>query len=246
MAIPKKPSKWIIKYCEAQLGRPYWRGCYGQHASPALLEYERKRFPDSYKAKDFADQAKAGQKVHDCSGLPKGAMLCTTVNGDPDKSLLSPVDKNPPMLWDAATVRSSDMSKFPNIPAYLVYNSNRSHVGVYVGDGVVVEARGHLYGVVHSKITDSRWKHWSDYCHADYSDQQEDDEVKYDELQVCRRGSTGDAVKTIQANVRATVDGVFGSNTEVAVKKFQKDHGLTADGIVGKNTWKAIIERWHK
>lgn len=242
----KKKSKWIVKYCLAQLGRPYWRGTFGQLASPALLAYERKRFPDSYKASDFEEQARRGQKVHDCCGLPKGAMVCDTINGAPDTSLLKAVDKNPKMLWDAATKKSDDMTKFPKIPAYLVYNSNFSHVGVYVGDDEVVEARGHAYGVVKSKITDTRWKHWSDYCHADYSDQKEDDEVKYDELEVCRKGSKGDAVRAIQSNVKVFVDGVYGTDTEKAVKEFQKKKGLTADGVVGKNTWKALIEGWHK
>lgn len=251
MAVKKKKSKWIVRYCLAQLGRPYWRGTYGQLASPALLEYERKRFPDSYKAADFEQQAREGKKVHDCCGLLKGAMLCETVNGAPTGEL-KPVDYNPTMLYDAASVKSDDMKKFPMIAGYLVYNSNKSHVGVYTGDGEVTEARGHAYGVVKSKITDSRWKFWSDYCFADYSDIEpapapvKEDEVKYDELQVCRKGSTGDAVKTIQANVKVTVDGVFGNNTDIAVKKFQKDHGLTQDGIVGAKTWKAIIERWHK
>lgn len=251
MAEIKRKSEWIVKYCLAQLGRPYWRGTWGQHASDALLTRMRKKFPESYTASDFAKQAKQGQKVHDCCGLLKGAVMCKTVNGDPEGEL-KPVDKNPTMLYDAASVKSDDMSKFPMKKAYLVYNSNKSHVGVYTGDGEVTEARGHAYGVVKSKITDARWKYWSDYCHADYSDQEptpapvKEDEVKYDELQICRKGSTGDAVKTIQANVKVTVDGVFGTNTEIAVKKFQKDHGLTQDGIVGQRTWKAIIERWHK
>ena len=245
MAIPKKKSKWIVKYCKAQLGRPYWRGTYGQPASPALLAYERKRFPESYTASDFEEQARKGEKVHDCCGLLKGAMLCTTVNGAPEGEL-RPVDKNPSMLYNAATVMSDDMKKFPKIAGYLVYNSNKSHVGVYVGDDTVVEARGHKYGVVKSSITDARWKFWSDYCHADYSDQKEDDEVKYDELEVCRKGSKGDAVRAIQSNVKVFVDGVYGTDTEKAVRDFQKKKGLTADGVVGKNTWKALIEGWHK
>lgn len=257
MAEIKRKSKWIVKYCLAQLGRPYWRGTWGQHATPALLTRMRKKFPDSYKAADFEAQAKAGQKVHDCCGLLKGAVMCKTVNGDPEGEL-KPVDKNPQMLYDAASVKSSDMSKFPMKEAYLVYNSNKSHVGVYTGNGEVTEARGHAYGVVKSKITDSRWKFWSDYCHADYSDQEptpapvKEDEVKYSELEVCRKGSKGDAVRTIQANVHVYVDGVYGDDTTAKVKEFQKSHKdadgkpLVVDGVVGAKTWWAIIERWHK
>lgn len=244
--VKKKPSKYIIAYCVAQLGRPYWRGGFGQHASFALLDFERRRFPASYTAPDFEQQARAGEKVHDCSGLPKGAMLCATVNSDPNQNLLKDYDKDPQMLWDAATVRGDDMRKFPRIPCYLVYNSGKTHVGVYIGGEDVVEARGHAYGVVKSKITDSRWKFWSDYYCCDYSDQKEDDEVKYNQLKVCRKGSTGVEVKTIQANVGVFVDGVFGKDTDLAVKTFQKKHGLAVDGIVGEKTWRAIIEGWYR
>ena len=58
-----------------------------------------------------------------------------------------------------------------------------------------------------------------------------------------RRGSTGDAVKTLQGALNSilpsalVVDGDFGSGTETAVKKFQTAANLTADGIVGPNTW---------
>lgn len=252
MAAKKKKSSWILKYCKAQLGRPYWRGTFGQHATPALLEFERRRFPESYKAADFEAQAKAGQKVHDCCGLLKGAMLCDTINGAPDSSQLKYYDLNPKMLYDAASTKSDCMQNFPDIPAYLVYNSNKSHVGVYVGGGEVVEARGHVYGVVKSSINDARWKFWSNYCFADYSDikPKKADEVKYTELEVCRKGSKGDAVRTIQANVHVFVDGVFGSDTEKAVKDFQKKHkdndgkALVCDGVVGAKTWEAIINKW--
>ena len=192
MSAKKKSSDYLCKYAEAQLGRPYWRGTFGQHASPALLAYERRRFPDSYKAKDFETQAKDGQKVHDCCGLVKAANVCDTVT----------------------------------------------------------EARGHLYGVVHSKITDKRWKFWSDDINIEYP--KEEDEVKYTDLEVCRKGSKGDAVRTIQANVHVFVDGVFGADTEKAVKEFQKKnkdndgHALTVDGVVGPKTWQAIIRGWEK
>ena len=52
-----------------------------------------------------------------------------------------------------------------------------------------------------------------------------------------RKGSKGDAVKTLQNKLNLLADGIFGNLTEEAVKEFQKANGLTADGIVGEKTW---------
>ena len=63
---------------------------------------------------------------------------------------------------------------------------------------------------------------------------------------VLRRGSTGDAVVTVQKKLKqwgyytGAVDGIFGSRTEAAVRYFQRKNGLTADGIVGKKTAAAL------
>ena len=62
---------------------------------------------------------------------------------------------------------------------------------------------------------------------------------------VLRRGSFGDAVRELQALLRAkgfdlSIDSDFGPATELAVMMFQKDNGLDVDGIVGRNTWIAL------
>lgn len=39
-----------------------------------------------------------------------------------------------------------------------------------------------------------------------------------------------------------TIDGDFGTATQLAVKAFQKNHGLQVDGVVGPATWEALYE----
>lgn len=68
-----------------------------------------------------------------------------------------------------------------------------------------------------------------------------------------RRGYTGPAVQTIQAELNRIsqsfpaipkvnpVDGIFGAQTEASVKAFQSVFGLTVDGIVGPATWYALV-----
>ena len=57
-----------------------------------------------------------------------------------------------------------------------------------------------------------------------------------------QKGSKGDAVKLVQAMVKANpVDGGFGPGTEAQVKVWQKANGLTADGVIGPVTWKKMF-----
>ncbi len=45
------------------------------------------------------------------------------------------------------------------------------HVGVYVGNGKVIEARGHKYGVVETNLVDRGWKQWGKLDWIDYVDE---------------------------------------------------------------------------
>ena len=74
-------------------------------------------------------------------------------------------------------------------------------------------------------------------------------------MPVLRKGSSGNAVKTLQRLLRQLeyvnldgktliiVDGHFGSNTESAVKRYQKNRGSkNPDGIVGEWTWNKLLK----
>jgi hypothetical protein len=55
-----------------------------------------------------------------------------------------------------------------------------------------------------------------------------------------RRGARGDLVRQIQADLKVTVDGIFGPGTEAALRQFQRGNGLVPDGIVGPRTWASL------
>lgn len=141
--------------------------------------------------------------------------------------------------------------------AVFTYNSNTGkygHVGVYVGDGLVIEAMGAKNGVTTSKI--SKWGFWGELKGVDYSESKPAEETPVSEITTpgiparptLRRGAKGDVVALLQEILvnqgydvgKTGVDGDYGKATEAAVKKFQKDHGLTVDGICGNNTWYAL------
>jgi putative chitinase len=56
-----------------------------------------------------------------------------------------------------------------------------------------------------------------------------------------RRGSSGEAVKKVQAKLGLTADGDFGPGTEAALKKWQSANGLAADGVAGPKTLAKLL-----
>lgn len=48
------------------------------------------------------------------------------------------------------------------------------HVGVYIGNGEVIEARGHAYGVVTTKLSSRGWTQWGKCPYIDYITEDED------------------------------------------------------------------------
>ena len=52
---------------------------------------------------------------------------------------------------------------------YHAEENNYSHVGLFIGNGYVIEARGTQYGVVKTKITDKRWTHWGELKGVNYN-----------------------------------------------------------------------------
>lgn len=60
-------------------------------------------------------------------------------------------------------------------------------------------------------------------------------------MEIIKKGSKGDAVKTLQNCLGLKADGIFGQCTEDAVKSFQKANNMVSDGIVGPKTWEKLL-----
>lgn len=144
--------------------------------------------------------------------------------------------------------RRTDGKELKPGTAVFVWNGTTySHVGLYIGDGKVIEAANTQKGVIENKASASKWTHWGELKGVDY-----DGNTK----PTLKRGSKGEYVTLLQTQLmnrgydlgKWGADGDFGAQTEKAVKEFQKDHGLKADGIVGADTWTALEQpegsRW--
>lgn len=58
----------------------------------------------------------------------------------------------------------------PGTAVFVLKNGNdRSHVGLYIGNGEVIEASSTQTGVIKSKISNSKWAEWGELKGVDYS-----------------------------------------------------------------------------
>ena len=59
----------------------------------------------------------------------------------------------------------------PELKGTLVFGDD--HVGVYIGNGEVIEARGHVYGVVKTRLAGRGWKYWGKCPFINYEKEEE-------------------------------------------------------------------------
>jgi hypothetical protein len=56
-----------------------------------------------------------------------------------------------------------------------------------------------------------------------------------------KRGSSGEAVKLLQRELKLAADGLFGVITDATLRVYQADRGLAQDGVCGTKTWTALF-----
>ena len=147
-------------------GWGYVWGTYGNILTDTLLEYKLQQYPDSVgEHEDFIRINWLGGRATDCVGLIKGygwldldsMTIQYGTNGMPD------IGAN--AMYHSAEV-SGPISTMPDIPGLAVWMDG--HIGVYVGNGEVVEAMGTEYGVVKTQLKDRGWTHWLKIKYIDY------------------------------------------------------------------------------
>ena len=152
------------------------------------------------------------------------------------------------------------------VPGAAVFMDNGSYIhhvgflekpvlpGVWGGDWWIVEARGVMYGVVRTKLSERKWNRWGwmtkYFDYSEYEAEDGSDRPQEYGQRMLRRGSVGEDVRALQEDLialgydvgRYGADGDFGPDTEDAVEAFQLHHGLEVDGIAGPETYGALFE----
>jgi hypothetical protein len=171
-----------------------------------------------------------GPNFYDCSGLTSMAYRSAGVAIPRVSRLQYAYGRHVPVRWLAA----GDL-------VFYAGNTSRAatihHVGLYVGNGRMVEAANPRAPI---RVT-SIWRPGLMPFGARPV-------AVTPRMLPVRHGQWGAAVATVQARLRASgeclaVDGAFGPITLASVRRFQRAHGITAAGIVGPRTWAALAGR---
>ena len=208
---------------------------------------------DNYYSSALYGSKWIGKNVTDCSGLFYWAF----------KKLGGYIAHGSNSIWKQycsaqgnlnAGKRTDGKTLLPGTAVFVDKNGNKSHIGLYVGNGKVIEAQGTQAGVVVSNVTAGKWKCWGELKKVDYDGSSDPgyDPGPVEHLTI-RRGSKGDAVKECQKMLQKLgydlgpcgIDSDYGRATEAAVKEFQRDHNLTQDGICGPKTWDALEKAYN-
>lgn len=235
---------------KALLGKArYWYGTYWQLASIALYDRKRGQYPGHYtgaRADTYRQHIRDGRMVTDCAGLVKGFFWSANgtrdsmyADGFPDcnaNAMLSLCDK------------TGSISGVPDVPGLILWTDG--HLGVTIGGGYAIEARGFSYGVVKTRIRDRNWKKWGRLKpkYLEYVDGSVDPNAGGEPVRepaelggrLLRRGMRGEDVRELQRALTALgfgrylgtdgADGDFGPMTDACVRAFQKAYGLKIDG----------------
>lgn len=144
----------LVKFCESKLGVPYVYGMKGDELTISRLNSLSKLYPSMFTA-SYKTKAKRfiGKKCTDCSGLISwytGKVLSSS-------GLYAEAKKRQPI------------SKIKDAPkGAILWRSG--HVGVYIGNGYCIEAKGIDYGVVKTKVSTTKFTHWLLMDYIDYGD----------------------------------------------------------------------------
>ena len=168
-----KNSTDLVMWAEnaADKGWGYVYGTYGTVLSESMLNAKMEQYPDEVATKEqFIRDTWLGKRTADCVGLIKGYGWFNTVSQQTEIGSNGMQDLSANGMYDAATVKG-EISTIPETPGLAVWKDG--HIGIYIGDGNVVEAYGTERGVIRTALADGGWTHWLEVPNITYEEQEE-------------------------------------------------------------------------
>ena len=162
MIIEGKTAEGLVTHAEKALKEGWWYvwGTFGNLLTEAKLKEKVDQYPqrNSYKK----HSAHIGQIVSDCVGLIKSYMWWDDTQNKPVYDVTQDVDTG--TMYNLAT-RKGPISSIPEEPGLCTYMSG--HVGVYIGNGWVIECTGGR-GVVKTPLKGKGSTSWTSWFACPY------------------------------------------------------------------------------
>lgn len=161
--------QWAIQAHENGWGYVY--GTYGNVLTESLLQDRASVFGGEVTDyMEFIRQNWLGKRCSDCVGLIKGYGWYDSASGEIVVGSNGMADVGANAMFANATVKGT-IDTIPEIPGLAVWVDG--HIGIYIGNGEVIEAMNTLRGVTRTKLAGREWTHWLQIPYISYIDQRD-------------------------------------------------------------------------
>lgn len=157
--------QWAIEAEKSGWG--YVWGTYGD-----VFDFKLNQYPDEVGGyEEFIRQNWLGGRTADCVGLIKGYGWLNADSHEVEYGINGMPDIGADTMYENATEKGT-IDTIPEIPGLAVWH--QGHIGIYIGNGEVVQAANTKAGVIRNKLEDTAWTHWLKIPYINYVEKQEE------------------------------------------------------------------------
>lgn len=149
----------------------YVYGTYGTILDKTMLELKAQQYPNMVGNNiDFITANWLGKRTADCVGLIKGYSWYDTENKKTIISSNNMPDIGADKMFENATEKGT-IDTLPETPGLAVWHEG--HIGIYIGNGEVIQAANTQAGVMRTRVSSNAWTHWLKIPYIEYLEQEE-------------------------------------------------------------------------
>nr|WP_295681082.1 hypothetical protein [uncultured Lachnoclostridium sp.]DAD78547.1 MAG TPA: peptidoglycan hydrolase [Caudovirales sp. ctCiv1] len=209
----EKTNQGLVDYVKKQVGIPYVMGTNCRILTSSRLQSLINTNPLKWFTKVRIEECKKwiGQVTADCHGLIEGYLNDTDQDGVVESGE-GTYDTAADNAYNKATIKGTISTMDKSIIGLCV--RYKGHVGVYIGNDQVVEARGFNYGVCITNLSARPWTHWYEHLEIEYKKAKR-------VLKLTSPRMKGEDVKELQRLIGVDDDGVYGPDTDGRVQEIK-------------------------
>ena len=161
--------QWAVQAHENGWGYVY--GTYGNVLTKSILQNRASVFGSQVTSyMDFIRSNWMGKRTSDCVGLIKGYGWYNAESGEIKVGSNGMMDVSANGMFENATIKGT-IDTIPEVPGLAVWVDG--HIGIYIGNGEVIEAMNTLRGVTKTQLAGREWTHWLQIPYISYVEEKE-------------------------------------------------------------------------